>query len=95
MRRWCARSSQAARSGRCASEQSNPVIIVGEPADEIAEAWQDFYSLALVWLVLNALILALLYVVLGRVLDPLANLSAGMLKSRGRPLRDAASDSRK
>lgn len=58
---------------------ANPVIIVGEPADEIAEAWQDFSSLALVWLALNAVILAILYVVLGRVLDPLANLSKGML----------------
>ena len=28
----------------------NPVVIVGEPADEIAEAWQGFYSLAIVWL---------------------------------------------
>ncbi len=58
---------------------ANPVIIVGEPADEIAEAWQDFSSLALVWLALNAVILAVLYVVLGRVLDPLTNLSKGML----------------
>jgi HAMP domain-containing protein len=58
---------------------ANPVIIVGEPADEIAEAWQDFSSLALVWLALNAVILAILYFVLGRVLDPLANLSKGML----------------
>jgi two-component system sensor histidine kinase UhpB len=32
-----------------------------------------------VWLALNAVILAILYVVLGRVLDPLANLSKGML----------------
>jgi two-component system sensor histidine kinase UhpB len=62
-----------------ALEHSNPVIIVGEPADEIAEAWHDFSSLAIVWLVLNALILAILYVVLGRVLDPLAHLSRGML----------------
>ena len=37
-----------------ALEGANPVIIVGEPADEIAEAWQDFSSLAVVWLVLNA-----------------------------------------
>ncbi len=62
-----------------ALEGANPVIIVGEPADEIAEAWQDFSSLAVVWLVLNAFILAILYVVLGRVLDPLAHLSKGML----------------
>jgi two-component system sensor histidine kinase UhpB len=57
----------------------NPVILIGEPADEIAEAWKDFSSLAVVWLALNALILAVLYLVLGRLLDPLANLSRGML----------------
>ena len=60
------------------SDQSNPVIIVGEPRDEIAEAWRDFYWLALVWLALQALILVILYAVLGRVLDPLASLSKGM-----------------
>ena len=63
-----------------ALEHVNPVVIVGEPADEIAEAWRDFSSLAVVWLALNALILAILYVVLGRVLDPLAHLSKGMLR---------------
>jgi two-component system sensor histidine kinase UhpB len=60
-------------------EGASPVVIVGEPADEIAEAWHDFSSLAIVWLTLNALVLAVLYVVLGRVLDPLASLSKGML----------------
>lgn len=63
-----------------ASEHSNPIVIVGEPADEIAEAWQDFYWLAIVWLVLDILILGVLFVVLGRVLDPLGNLSRGMAK---------------
>jgi two-component system sensor histidine kinase UhpB len=58
----------------------NPVVIVGEPADEIAEHWQDFYSLGIVWLVLDVLVLAVLYVVLGRVLDPLQSLSRGMLR---------------
>ena len=62
------------------AEQANPILIVGEPFDEIAEAWQDFSALAIVWLSLNALILAVLYVVLGRVLDPLAHLSKGMLR---------------
>jgi len=62
-----------------AFQGANPVILIGEPADEIAEAWQDFSSLAIVWLALNALILAVLYLVLGRVLDPLAHLSKGML----------------
>jgi two-component system sensor histidine kinase UhpB len=57
---------------------STPIVIIGEPADEIAEAWQDFSTLALIWLGLNAVVLAILYVVLGRVLDPLAHLSKGM-----------------
>lgn len=60
-------------------DRSTPIIIVGEPADEIAEAWQDFSALALVWLGLNVIVLGILYIVLGRVLDPLANLSKGML----------------
>jgi two-component system sensor histidine kinase UhpB len=58
----------------------DPIVIVGEPADEIAEAWQDFSSLAVVWLGLNVVILAILYIVLGRMLDPLAHLSKGMLQ---------------
>ncbi len=62
-----------------ATSRWGPLVIVGEPADEIAEAWHNFYTLALVWLVLDALILLLLYVVLGRVLDPLATLSRGLL----------------
>jgi two-component system sensor histidine kinase UhpB len=62
-----------------ALQGANPVILIGEPADEIAEAWKDFSSLAVVWLALNALILAVLYLVLGRLLDPLAHLSKGML----------------
>lgn len=81
--RWFAAWVRPQLAGRAvrvvALEHVNPVIIVGEPADEIAEAWHDFSSLALVWLILNALILAILYVVLGRLLDPLANLSKGML----------------
>jgi two-component system sensor histidine kinase UhpB len=56
------------------------VVIAGEPADEIAEIWQDVSSIALVWLALVALIVALLYFVLGRILDPLANLARGMLR---------------
>jgi two-component system sensor histidine kinase UhpB len=82
---WFAALVQPQIAGRAvrvvvAEEDANPIIIVGEPADEIAEAWQDFASLAAVWLGLNALVLALLYVVLGRLLDPLAYLSKGMLR---------------
>lgn len=56
----------------------NPVVIVGEPADEIAEAWNNFSAFVMVWLVLEALILIALYIVLGRVLKPLASLASGM-----------------
>jgi two-component system sensor histidine kinase UhpB len=63
-----------------ALEHVNPVIILGEPADEIAEAWDDLLWLTPVWLALNALILAVLYIVLGRVLEPLGQLSKGMLR---------------
>jgi two-component system sensor histidine kinase UhpB len=56
------------------------VVIAGEPADEIAEVWQDVSSLALVWLLLDALVLAVLYLVLGRMLDPLASLARGLLR---------------
>jgi two-component system, NarL family, sensor histidine kinase UhpB len=74
------RPQVAGRTVRVVTGETAPIIIVGEPADEIAEAWQDFSSLAVVWLALNALVLAILYVVLGRVLDPLAHLSKGMLR---------------
>ena len=74
------RPSVADRSIRVMAGDGRPIVILGEPADEIAEAWQDFSSLAIVWLGINALVLAILYVVLGRVLDPLANLSKGMLR---------------
>lgn len=70
----------ADRKVRVVAGKANPIVVLGEPADEIAEAWQDFASLAVVWLGINALVLIILYVVLGRVLDPLANLSKGMLR---------------
>jgi two-component system sensor histidine kinase UhpB len=81
--RWFAALVRPQLAGRAvkvvALEGANPVIIVGEPGDEIVEAWQDFSSLALVWLGLNGLILIILYIVLGRVLNPLGRLSKGML----------------
>jgi two-component system, NarL family, sensor histidine kinase UhpB len=56
------------------------VVIVGEPADEIAEVWHDLSSLALVWLALDVLVLVALYLVFGRMLDPLAKLASGLLQ---------------
>lgn len=56
------------------------VVLAGEPADEIAEVWRDLSALALIWIALGALILLGLFLVLGRMLDPLANLARGMIK---------------
>ena len=71
------------RTVKVISATAQPVIIVGEPSDELAEAWGDFSVLALLWLGLNGAILAVLHVVLGRLLDPLANLSRGMHNLEG------------
>jgi len=65
------------------ASRADPVIIIGEPADEIAEAWRDFASLAAIWLTLNTIVLIILYIVLARVLDPLASLSRGMQSLKG------------
>jgi len=74
----------ADRSMRVVSvPHAQPVIIAGEPADEIAEAWQSFYAQALVWLALNGLALTALFMMVDRVLDPLGALSRGMLSLEG------------
>ena len=65
------------------ASRADPVIIIGEPADEIAEAWRDFASLAVIWLTLNFAVLVILYMVLGRVLHPLASLARGMQSLKG------------
>ncbi len=56
------------------------VLIAGEPAYEIAEVWDDLSTLAILWLGANALMMAVLYVVLGHILNPLLTLAAGMRK---------------
>ena len=73
----------AQRKVRLLPDGSHPVIILGEPSDEISEAWQDFLSLALIWGAINAIVLVVLYIVLGRVLNPLASLSRGMHQLEG------------
>lgn len=56
------------------------VIIVGEPRDELGEVWEEVSRRAVIWLGITAVMLALLYFVLGRLLNPLVELSAGMHK---------------
>lgn len=54
------------------------VRVIGEGSDEIAEVWQDMSDLALLAVAVNIAILAALYLVLGRLLYPLRQLSAGL-----------------
>jgi two-component system sensor histidine kinase UhpB len=54
------------------------VEIVGEPADEIAEVWDNAVAMAVVAVVLNVVMIGLLYVLFGRVLGPLTVLVHGL-----------------
>jgi two-component system, NarL family, sensor histidine kinase UhpB len=54
------------------------VIVASQPADEIAEVWKDFSDLAAVVLVANIVVIGLLYLALGRTLNPLTRLAAGL-----------------
>jgi two-component system sensor histidine kinase UhpB len=54
------------------------VVIVGEPGDELAEVWEEVSRRAVIWIAITILMLALLYVVLGRLLNPLIGLASGM-----------------
>jgi two-component system sensor histidine kinase UhpB len=55
-----------------------PAIIAGDPTDELAEAWREFYTFILAWVGLNALILLALSAALSRVLNPLVTFSRGL-----------------
>src|SRR5690242_5766804 len=54
------------------------VEIRGEPADEIGEVWQNFIAIGSLAALLNVAMIAILYVLFGRVLDPLTGLAAGL-----------------
>ena len=54
------------------------VEIIGEPADEIAEFWENAVAIGTVAVLLNAAMIGILYVLFGRVLDPLGVLARGL-----------------
>ena len=54
------------------------VQIIGEPADEIAEFWGNAVAIGTVAVVLNVAMIGILYVLFGRVLDPLTVLARGL-----------------
>jgi two-component system, NarL family, sensor histidine kinase UhpB len=61
-----------------AGRKVGQVEIIGEPADEIAEIWQNLVAMAGVAVLLNLGMIAVLYLLFGRVLDPLTALAAGL-----------------
>jgi two-component system sensor histidine kinase UhpB len=54
------------------------VEIVAEPRDEIAEVWGNALGLGAVALIVNIAVIAILYVLFGRVLDPLTGVARGL-----------------
>jgi two-component system sensor histidine kinase UhpB len=54
------------------------ILIVGEPGDELAEVWEEVVRRALIWLAITLVTVPLLYFILGRLLNPLIGLAAGM-----------------
>ena len=54
------------------------VEIIGQPGDEIAEVWENLVVVGTVATVLNMTMIGVLYILFGRVLDPLGVLAAGL-----------------
>jgi two-component system, NarL family, sensor histidine kinase UhpB len=54
------------------------VEIIGEPGDEIAEVWENLLAIGSVAVLLNITMIGTLYVLFGRVLDPLTALGIGL-----------------
>ena len=60
------------------SQRIGTIEIVAEPRDEIAEAWGNTVALGMVALLVNVVVIAMLYVLFGRVLDPLTDVARGL-----------------
>lgn len=63
------------------------VEIVPEPRDEIAEVWENTVALGWVALLVNVAVIAMLYLLFGRVLDPLTAVAAGLADLEHRKFR--------
>jgi two-component system, NarL family, sensor histidine kinase UhpB len=55
------------------------VLLAGEPSDEIAEVWENTVDFAIVSLLVGLAAIGALHMLLGRVLDPLTALAAGLV----------------
>ena len=54
------------------------IEIIGEPGDEIAEVWEDMLAIGGVAAVLNIAVIGILYILFGRVLNPLTALAGAL-----------------
>lgn len=54
------------------------IEILGEPADEIAEVWENLIVIGSIAVLLNLTMIGILYILFGRVLDPLTALAIGL-----------------
>jgi two-component system sensor histidine kinase UhpB len=54
------------------------IEILGEPSDEIAEVWENLIAIGLIAALLNLTMVGILYILFGRVLDPLTVLANGL-----------------
>jgi two-component system sensor histidine kinase UhpB len=61
-----------------AGQRIGTVQIVAEPRDEIAEVWDNVTALGLLALLVGVAVIAMLYVLFGRVLDPLTGVARGL-----------------
>lgn len=59
------------------------VVLTGEPADEIAEVWEDVQALAIIALLVNVAVLLVLALAVGRALAPLSALARGLSRLEG------------
>jgi two-component system, NarL family, sensor histidine kinase UhpB len=54
------------------------VLLTGEPGDEIAEVWENTVDYAILALLVSLAVVGALYILFGRVLDPITNLAGGL-----------------
>jgi two-component system sensor histidine kinase UhpB len=65
-------------------QRAGSVLLTGEPSDEVAEVWDNAVDHALLAALLGIAAIGLLYLLLGRVLDPLTGVARGLADLEGR-----------
>ena len=65
-------------------ERIGSVVVAGEPGSEIAEVWSNTVTLGMMAFLVNFALIAVVYVVVRRALDPLSGLAGGLLDLENR-----------